>query len=205
MEDQRIISWATEGRESNLGENRTEHRVTILLRSAKLVGSSGEFVCIIRDVSQGGVRLRLFHKVVDDKGMVLETTTGDRLAVEKVWEREGEAGFRFAEPIDVKRFVAEVAPFPKRPIRIGLNHPAVMGDGGVVEQVTILDISREGAKIETDRRLAIGQTIRLEADGLPVVDCSVRWRRHPIYGLVFRQLMGMEELAARVHKIQLKQ
>ena len=137
--------------------------------------------------------------------MVLETTTGDRLAVEKVWEREGEAGFRFAEPIDVKRFVAEVAPFPKRPIRIGLNHPAVMGDGGVVEQVTILDISREGAKIETDRRLAIGQTIRLEADGLPVVDCSVRWRRHPIYGLVFRQLMGMEELAARVHKIQLKQ
>lgn len=204
MECQRIISAASEEREINLGEDRTENRVTILLRSAKLVGCSGEFVCIIRDVSQSGVRLRLFHEVVDDRGMALETTTGDRLNLEKVWERKGEAGFRFVEPIDVKRFLAEAAPFPKRPIRIRLNHPAVMDDGRITEEVTILDISREGAKIETNQHLAIGQTIRLKSDGLPLVDCSVRWRRHPIYGLVFRQLMGIHELASRVHKIQLK-
>lgn len=191
------------GQAEDLNEKRVEPRVALLLRSAKLIGPSGEFLCIVCDVSKSGARLRLFHPVVDDEGLLLETANGQRFAVEKVWERESEAGIRFTDVVDIMEFIAEVGPFPKRPVRIRLNRPALLRYAGNAVVATIHDLSRQGAKIETSQRLAIGQTLRLEGEQLPSFDATVRWRRHPSYGLVFHQLMSMQEFASRVHQIQL--
>ena len=44
-------------------EARSTTRYTLLVRAAKLVSSHGEFVCVIRDVSETGLSVRLFHGV----------------------------------------------------------------------------------------------------------------------------------------------
>lgn len=191
------------GEAEDLNEKRVEPRVALLLRSAKLVGPSGEFLCIVRDVSKSGAKLRLFHPMVDSEDLLLETATGQCLAVEKVWENGNEAGIRFTDAVDVTHFVAEDGPYPKRPMRINLDRPAQLRCGGTVLQATIHDLSRQGAKIETSQRLAIGQALGLEAEDLPSFEATVRWRRHPYYGLVFRQVMSLEEFASRVHRLQL--
>lgn len=202
MQDPGFLSGDKTDQVDGFDEKRVQPRFALLLRSAKLVSSCGEFLCIVRDVSESGAKLRIFHPVVAGEELSLEITSGERFAVEKVWEKEGEAGVRFTDAIDVMRFVAEAGPFPKRPVRIRLNHPATLSYADSTAAAIIHDLSRQGAKIETEQRLAIGQSLRLQGDYLPEFEATVCWRRHPHYGLVFRQLMSMEELALRVHDVQ---
>ncbi|MCT2397949.1 PilZ domain-containing protein [Novosphingobium mangrovi (ex Huang et al. 2023)] len=187
----------------NFDDKRAQPRVALLLRSAKLVGARGEFLCIVRDVSESGVKLRLFHPLVDVEDLWLEIATGERFSIAKIWEKEGEAGFRFVDAIDVERFIAEAGPHPKRPLRIELAYPAILSCAGSTFRATICDLSQQGAKIEAPQRLALGQSFRLESDILPEFDATVRWRREPFYGLVFRQRMSMSEFAEHVRQLQL--
>lgn len=202
MQDPELLSGGNTDQADDFDEKRVQPRFALLLRSAKLVSSCGEFLCIVRDVSESGAKLRIFHPVVAGEDLSLEIASGEHFRVEKIWEREGEAGFRFTDAIDVMRFVAEAGAFPKRPVRIRLNHPAKLSYGDFVAPGMIRDLSRQGAKLETEQRLAIGQSLRLQGDYLPEFEATVCWRRHPYYGLVFRQLMSMEELALRVHDVQ---
>lgn len=173
-----------------------------MLRSAKLVCDQGEFLCILRDISESGVRLRIFSPVCHLTGMVLEMATGDTFPIKLVWSQRDEAGFQFMELIDVQRFISESGPYPKRQIRLRLQHPAQITVAGEHYSATILDLSRQGAGIETQRHLAIGQKLTIAARGLQTFDATVCWRRQPAYGLVFCQLMGLEEMAIRTARIQ---
>lgn len=188
--------------EQRAREQRASPRFALLLRAAKLIGLRGQYLCIVRDVSETGVRLRLFHALAQERRLALESVAGERLGVEKVWENAGEAGFRFDVPIDVHGFIAEAGPYPKRPIRIGVEDIARITVAGETCVARLRDLSRQGAGIEIDRHLAIGQHLRIEADALPEFEATVCWRKHPAYGLVFRQLMSLEELAVRSYRMQ---
>jgi PilZ domain len=183
-------------------EMRGAPRFTLMLRSAKLIADDHEYLCIIRDVSETGVKLRLFHPVPPASSLLLETPSGRRHAMEVVWEGHSEAGFRFAEPIDVDGFVSESGPYPKRPLRLRVHHPACVRIGNDGHPATILDISRQGARITVGVKLAIGQKFWLEAEELPLFQATVCWRRMPEYGVVFGQVMGLEELAQRASRME---
>ena len=183
-------------------EMRGAPRYTLMLRSAKLIADDSEYLCIIRDVSETGVKLRLFHPVPPASSLMLETASGRRHAMEQVWEGNSEAGFRFIEPIDVDGFVSESGPYPKRPLRLRVHHPASVRMNGNSYPATILDISRQGARLEVGVKLAIGQKFWLEAEELPLFEGVVCWRRMPEYGVVFGQVMGLEELAQRAARME---
>lgn len=187
---------------ANPSDLRAAPRFALMLRTAKLIGTRGEYLCIVRDVSETGVKLRLFHKLDDERRVTLESATGEHTRMEKVWERAGEAGFKFEEPIDVVRFLAEAGPYPKRPVRLRVDYPARLCVNDTIMPARLCDVSRQGARIETDLHLAIGQRLRLEADELPTFDATVCWRTQPAYGLVFHQVMGMEELAQRAFRMR---
>jgi hypothetical protein len=203
MEYREVVSSSENDNAESLDDKRTQPRVALLLRSAKLIGPSGEFLCIVRDVSESGVKLRLFHPLVDSNDLFLEIATGERYAVAKVWEKDGEAGFRFVNAIDVTRFVAEAGPHPKRPVRIELNYPVWLTSAGNTITATIRDLSQQGARLETTQHLAIDQSLRMSGDLLPEFDITVRWRRQPFYGVVFHQRMSMSEFAMHARRLQL--
>jgi hypothetical protein len=182
-------------------EMRGAPRFTLMLRSAKLLSGSTEYLCIIRDVSETGVKLRLFHPVPRGDILMIETAGGQRYPMQLVWEAKGEAGFRFTRSINVDAFVSESGPYPKRPLRLRVNHPAILRLGKESFSATILDISRQGARIAIANRLAIRQKFCLEARELPLLEGTVCWRREPEYGVVFSQVMGLEELAQRAERM----
>jgi len=182
-------------------EMRGAQRFALMLRSAKLIVGDGEFLCIIRDVSETGVKLRLFHPVPRNGTLMIETASGERYAMQLVWEANNEAGFRFAERIDVDAFVSESGPYPKRPLRLRVHHTATLRTNTESQEVVILDISRQGARIEAKTKLAIGQKFWLEARELPLFEGTVCWRKAPDYGVVFGQVMGLEELAQRAERM----
>jgi PilZ domain-containing protein len=183
-------------------ELRGAPRFALMLRSAKLIAEGTEFLCIIRDVSETGVKLRLFHAAPRAEILMIETASGQHYPMQLVWEANGEAGFRFLQPIDVDAFVKESGPYPKRPLRLRVQHPAKVRMGNQSLDATILDISRQGARIAISTKLAIGQKFWLEAEELPLFEATVCWRRVPEYGLVFGQLMGLEELAQRAERME---
>ena len=174
---------------------RGAQRFTLLIRTAKLVCDSGEFLCVIRDVSATGVRLKLFHRLPADRHLALELGNGEVYFIECVWERDGHAGFRFAAPIEVQEFIGEVSPFPRRPIRLRVQIAATVSAQGVSADAVIRDLSQRGAGIETGRQLAKGQPVTLDAPGLPQAIAKVAWRNGRSYGLVFERVFTLEELA----------
>ena len=92
----------------NRGEQRSGNRFTLLLRAAKLITASGEFLCLIRDVSDRGMKVRLFHPLAIDAPCEIELGNGGRIALDCVWQKGDQAGFRFTHgPIAVQGLIDE--------------------------------------------------------------------------------------------------
>ena len=140
-------------------DQRAAQRFTLLLRAGKLVSAAGEHLCILRDASTTGIKARLFHDLPGAERFDLELGNGDRYPVEPVWQRDGHAGFRFAEgPIDVHALMDESTPFPKRSIRLRLELPVLVTPaGGTARLGQLLDLSQQGALVQATPGFALGQ------------------------------------------------
>lgn len=200
------IAGAMGGKVTSIGsadakaiKHRTAERFTLMLRVARLVSSHGEYPCVIRDVSATGVRLRLFHALPAERHLALFLGNGECYFIENVWGQPNgsgcEAGFRFSAPIDVRAFMTESGKHPKRQVRLGITLPATLSIREFSAPVVIRDLSQQGARIESDRPLAIDQHVRLKAHGMPEIFASVRWKADAMHGLVFQQCFRLDELA----------
>lgn len=190
------------GRIRALDEMRSAPRFTLLIRTAKLIGASGEYLCVVRDVSASGVKVRLFHPLPDQPEMILELANGDRYPVECVWEEGGDAGMRFTAPVDVAKLVADEGAFRRRPVRLRLQLAALVSVHGDSSAAVVHDLSQQGAQIESTRHLAMDQQLRLEIQQMEPLFAKVRWRRHPAYGLVFEQTFRLDEFARLAAALQ---
>lgn len=176
-------------------DSRSAKRYTPMIRTAKITGVAGEFLCVVSDISATGVSVRLFHPLPNDNWLKLEMPNGDQLPVETMWEREGRAGFRFAAPVDLSRVLAGHSQWPKRPIRLNLDMPATLAGLTGRFDATIRNISLQGAQVECATRLALDQRLRLSSKILPEIVTKVRWRNGAFYGLVFDNTFQFADLA----------
>jgi hypothetical protein len=184
------------------GEQRGSARCNLLIRPAKLITSMGEYLCVMRDVSPGGCKVRVFHPIASPPQMVLELGNGDRYEVERVWERDGHAGFRFRAAVPVEYLLNETGPFRKRPVRVRVQQPALIVSGREAAAGMLLDISQQGARVACEAGLAQDQQVRLEIAGLPAIVAKIRWRRSGAVGLVFETTFKLDELALVVARLQ---
>lgn len=183
-------------------EERAAPRFTLLIRSAKLIAPQGQFLCVIRDVSATGVSLRGFHPLPGEEPLLLELQTGDRLAIERVWNRGLDSGYRFPAPIEVGDVIAETGEYPKRPLRLDLDLPLDLQWGGERIEGDLVNLSQHGARIECARFLAIGQPLWLMSDRLPEIEAKVRWRDGDRYGLTFDTTFNLREFALLAARLQ---
>ncbi|MDE1468233.1 PilZ domain-containing protein [Aurantiacibacter sp. D1-12] len=183
-------------------EKRRAQRYTLLIRAAKLVTREGEYLGVIRDASESGISMRIFHRLPDCDNMWLELQNGDRYGVQMVWQDSDRAGFRFGSTADIKRIIESPSRFTKRPVRLNLTAPAEIEALGRCEYATIQDISQQGAKIACSSSFATDQRIKLRAPGLRDTFAKVRWRREGTCGLVFEETFQYGELARIARDLQ---
>ena len=188
--------------EAGGAEQRCAPRFTLLIRAAKLVSADSEFLCVVRDASETGVSVRLFHPLPPETDLTLEMPNGDRHRLERVWESRDKAGFRFCDPVEISRIVAARGPFAKRPLRVRIEVPCLLVLGDRRVEGTIVNLSQQGAQVRTQERLSLIQRIRIEAEGLPEIAARVRWRRTGHYGLSFEDTFQFAELAALAFELQ---
>jgi hypothetical protein len=187
-------------------DQRAAPRFTLLIRAAKLVSAQGEFVCVIRDVSETGVSVRLFHALPSCQDFELHMPAGTAYAISRVWNRDNEAGFSFAEPVDIARMINESGEYPKRGLRLGLCFPVMLTTLTQSCEATVENLSQQGARFECDGLLAIDQTVRIEAPGVSSamreVRAKVRWRRGQHYGVVFDDTFALGDFARLAAQLQ---
>lgn len=185
-------------------DQRAARRYTLMIRAAKLVSAAGEFLCILRDVSATGLKVRLFHALPDSAQWQLELGQGERFPLDPVWQADGHAGFRFANaPVDPQGLVDERAgPFPRRNIRLRLELPVMVWVDGAALAVTLRDLSQLGALVRAEPPLALRQLVRIAAPDFPLRHARVRWRRGVNHGLVFQEAFRLDELALLAARLQ---
>lgn len=187
----------------NFADQRGAQRIAVMIRTAKLVCSSGEFLCVVRDVSATGVRLKLFHDLPDDFRLSLHLTDGVVHPVDLVWVGAGQAGFRFERDIDVETFVHGHSGNLRHPVHLRLRVPVFVGVGRLEAPVMLTGLSQQGADFECTRHLAVGEPIRLWCEGLPVLVGTICSRSGNSYGAVLRSHFGIGELARLAAELQL--
>lgn len=183
-------------------EQRGAERYSLLIRPAKLVAPQGEFVCVLRDVSASGMSVKLFHRLPPRPHFTLELQSGLNFEVERVWEREGEAGFTFVHPVDVATLINEMGAYPRRGLRLALSFPITISTAFARFSGIVENISQQGARLACDELFAIDQSLRLEGSGLRETRAKVRWRDGEHYGVVFDDTYSLREFACLAARLQ---
>jgi hypothetical protein len=177
-------------------DQRGGKRFTLVLRAAKLVAPGGEFLCVLRDVSEGGVKLRLFHTLPTARPLEIELGNGLRHAVEPVWQRGDTAGFRFVRgPVMLTELLGMAGPFPRRGVRLRAKLPVTVSGLDGTHAATLRDISLDGARIDCALPHPLAARLVIQSSRLPAIPGRVRWRSGAAHGLAFERHFALDELA----------
>ncbi len=183
-------------------EHRAAARKSAMLRTAKVVCQAGEYVCLIRDLSELGIGLSFLHEAPPEPRIILQLTNGLTYPLERVWAGKRQAGYRFGSEISLDEFLHEESPFANRPIRLEISAQARITDGRTITRVGLIDISREGAKFESDGLHPEGRLVSFEALGLPQRLGQIRWQKGKQFGMRFQHPLEIRELATMAVRSQ---
>lgn len=163
---------------------------------AKLVADKRELLCVIRDVSEGGIRLRLFHELPQPTYLAIEMENGESHALQLVWQADEEIGCSFVHHGDLRELLSsDRSRYVARQPRLEVFHEATLTSGGVHATIIVRNISEIGLAIDSPQWLMIRDEVRIESPLLPTMLARVAWRRPPRYGLVLEKKFEIPELA----------
>jgi hypothetical protein len=184
-------------------ERRDDNRLMAMLRVAKLIDQNGrEQLIRVRNVSAGGLMAELGHPIEVGTSVSIELSS-QKIASTVVWTREGTAGFKFDQTIDLGELLAgrkQRHGFRPRPPRLEVNCKANIKLGDRYYTVDVHDISLGGLKVEPIEEYCLGKKVVVVVESLRPVRGEVRWFADRKAGIVFDQPLAFEELAEWVGK-----
>jgi hypothetical protein len=183
-------------------ERRADDRVAPMLRLAKLTGASGEQLARVRNVSAGGLMAELGQTVAVGEAVTVELSSQE-IPGEVVWIREGLAGIKFDQTVDLGELLAGRKPrhgFRPRPPRLQVNCKASLRVDKVYYTVDVHDISLGGMKVEPIDEYCVGEAVVVVVESLRPIRGHVRWYSDRRAGIVFDKPLEFEELAEWIGK-----
>jgi hypothetical protein len=174
----------------------------MMLRTAKLRCRSGEYPCVMHDVSETGAKLRLFHAHPPEAHKFLELANGELYAVERRWMDGGFAGYSFSSQVEVEDFIHEKSPWLRRPMRLRISHPVSIAEAGEPAEAALANLSQQGACIEADRQLPLRAPVHVAIPGGKPRLAHVCWRRNFRHGVVFQKALTLDHLAEIALQLQ---
>jgi hypothetical protein len=183
-------------------ERRTDDRLMPLLRIAKLVSGESERLMRVRNVSAGGLMGEIVDPPEVGEQVSLELSS-QKIPSTVVWIREGMAGLKFDQTVDLGELLAGRKPrhgFRPRPPRLEVECKASVRVGKVYYTVDVHDISLGGMKVEPIDEYCVGKDVVVVVESLRPIKGDVRWYSDRRAGIVFKQPLEFQELAEWVGK-----
>jgi Tfp pilus assembly protein PilZ len=196
--DETTFSLSERAPEPPGAERRNAPRHLTILRVGALIGPDGRELCLIRNISAGGLMVHVYNRHVPGEAVAIELKTNHQIPGKVIWVEGSNIGVQFDAPVDVTEMLSSQAVLengwrPRLP-RIEVDRLATLRCGARLYGVNTRDISQGGVKIETDESLEVGGEVVLTLDRLQPLHGTVRWCAGGMAGISFNQLIPFAEL-----------
>jgi hypothetical protein len=180
-------------------ERRIDDRSKIsVYRSAMLRWGGYEALCLIRNISPGGLMGKLHTSLPPGEPVTVEIRSGNAISGRIAWSADGMIGVQFDDRIDVLEVLhAPVHGEPgltQRMPRLRIACPVSLVAEGMRVSVTLVDVSQGGVKVEADF-LREGDAVTVGVHGLEPRRGVVRWAHDGRAGIGFLVAIPFDTLA----------
>lgn len=190
---QTIYSLSTEA--PAVPDRRSGERYLSLLRVGALVVDGRRELCLVRNVSAGGMLIRPYSPITAGTPVSIELKHGETVTGVAKWIDDGVVGIAFDEPIDVVALLttSEDGPQPRMP-RIELSCTAWVREDADIYRTRTINISQGGMCVEGDPRLEADAKVIVSLAGLEPIPGWVKWKDGDRYGIGFNRVLAVNEL-----------
>jgi hypothetical protein len=182
-----------------------ERYLSLLRVGAIMVGDRRE-LCLIRNISGGGMMIRAYSDIPVGTSLSVELKQGDPVRGVVKWVEDDLTGVTFDAPIDVLLLLAPPGdgPRPRLP-RIEVDCTAWVREDGDVIRTRVVNISQGGVCVEARTPLTIAADIVVTLPGLTPAAGVVKWSEGGVYGLAFNRALALSELVEWLQEQQQEQ
>ena len=184
-------------------DRRSGERYLSLLRVGALLIDGRRELCLVRNVSAGGMMIRPYSTISAGTTVTVELKHGETVSGVARWIEEGLIGIAFDQPIDVVALLtsSEDGPQPRMP-RIELSCTAWVREDADIYRTRTVNISQGGMCVEGDPRLNVDAKVILSLAGLGPIDARVKWKEGDRYGIGFNRVLAVNELMSFLRQQQ---
>lgn len=184
-------------------QRRSSQRHLSLLRVGTLVIGNRRELCLIRNVSAGGMMIRAYSHIAVGTRVSIELKHGEPVSGITRW-RDGEnVGVSFDAPVDILSLITppQGGPPPRMP-RMEVSCTVSLRQDGTVHRAKALNISQGGLCAESQADLKVGAEVIISLNGLPPMPALVKWHDAGLYGVGFNRMLALSELVAWLQQYQ---
>ena len=155
-------------------------------------------LCLIRNVSRGGLRAYIYSPLKQGQQVSVELKTNQQTAGSVSWVDGSTVGISFHEEIDIAELLTtqaegEGAIQPRMP-RVEADCLGELRIGARLYPINTCDVSQGGVQIEIDHPLRVGENVVLTLQKLRPLQGVVRWYEDGRGGIGFNQVLPFHEL-----------
>lgn len=176
-------------------ERRSEERYLTLLRVGAIVAEGRRELCLIRNISAGGMMIRAYSPLPIGARVSVELKQADPVNGMVQWVEDGLTGVVFDAPIDVLALLAPPGDGarPRLP-RIEVECTAWVRQESELIRTRLVNVSQGGVRIQCSAGLIVGGEAVVTLPGLTPAAGVVRWCEGDSYGIGFNRSLVLSEL-----------
>lgn len=176
-------------------DRRRGERYVSLLRVGALLVNGRRELCLIRNISAGGMMIRPYSGVAAGAQVAVELKHGETVQGVAQWSDGELLGISFDEPIDVLALLSppETESRPRMP-RVELSCSARLHHEGQASVGRVANISQGGVCVTTRALLPIDADVVVTLPGLGPAAGVVKWSEGDEYGIGFNRVIPIAEL-----------
>ena len=176
-------------------ERREDDRLTTLYRVGSLSIADRRELCLIKNISAGGMMVRSYCTIPEGTRLSVELKCGQPIAGAVSWARDPHVGISFDDPIDVIDLLSSAAtgPQPRMP-RIEVSRLITVREGATTHRLRLCDISQGGLKVQCEAGLAPGSDVIVTLAGIEPLPGVVRWTARDHAGIIFNCMLALPAL-----------
>lgn len=184
-------------------DRRQGDRYVSLLRVGALIIEGRRELCLIRNISAGGMMIRPYSPIATGTHVSVELKHGESVSGVAQWSDKGLIGITFDSAIDVLELLSPTGTEtrPRMP-RIELSCSTKLRHNGHVGVGRVVNISQGGICVSTRAMLPVDADVIITLPGLSPAAGVVKWADDDQYGIGFNRMFSMDELMAFLREQQ---
>jgi len=187
-------------------DRRSSERFLSLLPVGAIVIGGRRELCLIRNISAGGMMIRAYSALAEGTRLSIELKQGQPVKGIVQWVDGELTGVTFDAPIDVVSLLAATGEGPRQRLpRVEVSCVAWVREGAQAVRATTVNISPGGICVETRAKLTECAEVVVSLTGLPPLPGIVKWSSDGAYGIAFNRPLPVAQLVGWLQDQQYRQ